>query len=258
MLSSEREANPFVVLMRKDNQQRDGSFRPVASLAVTSALRTSGLWRALPPEEFKNLILLLTYLSPNGDCLAAVTHLAEAMDVSEFKARVRLSRLARFSWHDQPLVIQIPRGGSLDAFAPAPFLVRHEEAPAVASTATETAEEFPGREAVIRHSRETYARPRAEVEREIAEANGWIERKDDGEARAALVRLGFSNEGSAALVSRYGSARVLKQVEWLPYRHAKDPIRFLIAAIEHGYEAPRGLAPHVERPDTSQPKSALP
>ena len=30
-----------------------------------------------------------------------------------------------------------------------------------------------GREAVIAHSRATYARPREEVEREIALANGW-------------------------------------------------------------------------------------
>ena len=36
--------------------------------ACFPALRTSGLWATLPPEDFKNLILMLTYLSPNGHC----------------------------------------------------------------------------------------------------------------------------------------------------------------------------------------------
>lgn len=57
---------PFVVEHRQEDRTPHGHHRPASRLVLTPALRTGGLWAALPPEDFKTLILMLTFLTPNG------------------------------------------------------------------------------------------------------------------------------------------------------------------------------------------------
>ena len=57
---------PFLIEHGWRDMRRDGDFVPSARLVVTSALRTSGLLAALPGEEAKSLLLLVTFLTPNG------------------------------------------------------------------------------------------------------------------------------------------------------------------------------------------------
>ena len=90
----------------------------------------SGLWRALTPEDFKTLLLLLTFVTPNGWCRPTLPELADAMQVSHAKARARLERLTGMQWQGQPLAELLARPDGLDAYLPGRRLVAHEDAPA--------------------------------------------------------------------------------------------------------------------------------
>jgi hypothetical protein len=70
---------PFVVQHRRQATAPSGDFVPEARLILTPALRTSGLWAQLPPEEFKDLLLILTFLTPNGWFRPTLPELADAI-----------------------------------------------------------------------------------------------------------------------------------------------------------------------------------
>lgn len=97
--------------------------------------------------------------------------LASALHLSAGKARVRLERLLALRWLDQPLVLFHRTESGLETFFVAPgFIpVREEKGGAPAQPVLKAAL----REVVIAHSRQKYARPRAEVERHIADLNDW-------------------------------------------------------------------------------------
>src|SRR6185503_19540194 len=80
---------PFRLSIRSADQKHDG---PVDSGAVllTSALRTSGFLHALPPEDLKTLIFLLTLLKPDGQCELTLHELAAAMRVSIVRTESRM------------------------------------------------------------------------------------------------------------------------------------------------------------------------
>jgi len=152
------------------------------------ALRTSGLLFALPAQDLKNLIALLTFSTPYGPSRPTVSQLAHAMQVSETKVRARMRRLAQFLWQGRPLVIEIRRPSGLDAYALAPHVLARQEpsgGPAPeASTAPPAANSQPVNEeaasslisvkdAIITHSRAKHARPREQVERAIHQQMGW-------------------------------------------------------------------------------------
>ena len=240
---------PFVIEHRQEDS-RGGTFRPSARLILTERVRTSGLWRALAPEDLKTLTLLLTFVTPNGWCRPTLLELADAMDVSQAKATSRLERLTRTHWRGQPLAALLARPDGLDAYIPGRPLVTHEEVsppeparPAPLRTA--------GREAVIAYSRARYAKPRAEVERQIGEMMGWGPPAfpgDDpavaeGKQRAfqAITDVGMAKDQALDLLSRFDLGAIERQIAWLPSRNAKNPARFLAAAIEGGYDRPLNL-----------------
>ena len=82
------QKKPFVIELRQEDRTPSGYFRPAARLHLTESFSASGLLRDLPPEELKNLLFLLTFVTPNGECRAASHQLAPAMRVSETKARM--------------------------------------------------------------------------------------------------------------------------------------------------------------------------
>ncbi len=241
---------PFVIEQYRGDQGTGGSFRPAARLLLTSALRTSGLWSALPPDELRDLTLLLTFLSPNGRVQPTLPELAGAMQASHTQTRARVLRLSRRVWQGQPLVVQLNRQSGLDAYLPGRHILgsRQEQETPVAAAQTVLTEPRAGRDTLIAHSRARYATPRAEVEADIARRMGWgtpafqDDPPDVAEEKRALYdklsEQGMSKNQALDIMGRFDLAVVRQQLEWMPYRAAKNPSRYLQAAIENNYEAP--------------------
>ncbi len=241
---------PFVIEQYRGDQGTGGSFRPAARLLLTSALRTSGLWSALPPDELRDLTLLLTFLSPNGRVQPTLPELAGAMQASHTQTRARVLRLSQRVWQGQPLVVQLNRQSGLDAYLPGRHILgsRQEQETPVAAAQTVLTEPRAGRDTLIAHSRARYATPRAEVEADIARRMGWgtpafqDDPPDVAEEKRALYdklsEQGMSKNQALDIMGRFDLAVVRQQLEWMPYRAAKNPSRYLQAAIENNYEAP--------------------
>ena len=240
---------PFLVEHRREALAAGRDFAPAARLVLTPALRTSGLWGELPPEELRDLLLLLTFLAPNGWFRPALPELAAAMRVSEGRARDRMDRLARRNWRGGPLTVDVSSPGGLSAYAPGRQLLAHEEV-ASGEDAGQPPLRTAGRVAVLAYSRARYARTRAEVEREIEERMGWGPPAFDGDepgtadrkraAFTAMTDLGMAKDQALGLLARFDLDRIGRQVAWLGSRNAKNPARYLAAAVEHDYDAPPG------------------
>jgi len=110
------------------------------------------------------------------------------------------------------------------------------------------------RERVIHASRSAYAKPRAEVEREIRSTQGWphpdemqaladaaAKPPEDLDERWAVERLSKEKVDYALavkLVGEYGAERCLRQLGLLPYRKGiKNTARYIVSAIQHDFEA---------------------
>lgn len=231
---------PFAIVLHRKDLVASGYFRPDATVTLSRALRTSGLLLAVPPEEVKSLVLMLTFVTPNGWCQPTVPQLADAMHVSEAKARAWMQRLLDFRWQGRPLVTEIKRGSGMDGFTLSPAVVSLQAAPEPLQEAIPSLPPS-NRDTIIARSRALYARPRAEVERMIAEQMGWKEQGDGPEAqirRKLLAVAGLMREQVDLLLERYPHERIERQLEWLPHRNAKSPARFLMAAVENDYDPP--------------------
>lgn len=239
------ESKPFLIEHLRLNEAPTG-FTPAARVVVTPELRISGLLQALTDEAAKSLLLLLTFLTPNGNIQPTVLEVAEALAISERQAQQRLLRLAGIFWRGEPIVQTLERENGMDAFALAPGLVENRSAPE--SPMHETILPIPSsREAVIAQSRTQYARPRAEVEEIIASQLGYAaEDFSDsivGKARRVLRAYGVPRETVDALLSEHAPEEVLQQAAWLPYhRQVKSPGHFLVAAVRGRYGPPGQLA----------------
>ncbi len=252
---------PFVVVNeRKHLVSASAAFHPDAHLVITPTLRTSGLLSALPSEDLKNLLYVLTFVTANGNCSPTLSELAQAMGVSAMKVRLRLNRLIAFQWRNEPLIYYLERESGMNGFTPSHSLVGSvsevpkppEEPPPIQSH----------RDEIITLSREKYARPREEVEREIAELNGWEipeqfateEEKERNELLRRLCAVGLERGQANEVLSHYPAERIRRQLDWLPSRRARLPVRYLVAAIEGDYEAPpRERGAFREATLTSQP-----
>lgn len=244
---------PFVVEHLREGQGTGGTFRPAARLLLTPALRISGLWAALPAEELRDLVLMLTFLTPNGRIHPTLPELAEAMHASHAKARARMLRLTRRPWQGQPLVRELTRPSGLDAYLPATSLLQARQGPQEVTVTVPQALTEPraGREALIAHSRARYAAPRAEVEADIARRMGWGPPafEDDtpevaGQKQRLYERLseqGMTKAQALDVLGRFDLGLVGRQLDWIPHRGAKNPARYLMAAIENNYEAPMAV-----------------
>ncbi len=236
---------PFVVVNeRKHLVSASAAFHPSAHLVITPTLRTSGLLSVLPSEDLKNLLTVLTFVTPNGNCSPTIAELAQAMGVSAVKVRLRLNRLIAFQWRNEPLIYYLERESGMNGFTPSHSLV------GIVSEVPKPPEEPPPiqshRDEIIALSREKYARPREEVEREIAELNGWEvpeqfateEEKERNELLRRLCAVGLERGQANEILEQYPAERIRRQLDWLPIRGARLPDRYLVAAIEGDYEAP--------------------
>lgn len=251
---------PFVIEQYQQERLASGAFQPAARLLLTTALRTSGLWEAVPPEELRDLVLVITFLTPNGRIQPTLPELAGVMQASHAQARGRMLRLSRREWKGQPLVRELNRQNGLDAYLPGKQLVgSQEEAQDVRSPvpASVLPEPRAGREALIANSRSRYATPRVEVEADIARRMGWgtplFEDEEPGVAEEKrqlyekLSEQGMPKDKALDILSRFGLGQVRSQIEWMPHRGAKNPARYLMAAIENNYDAPVAVRAEQER-----------
>lgn len=241
---------PFIIELIESNKARNGTFTPRACLKLTKAVRTSGLWLALPSEDAKNFLLLLTFLTANGDCSPTVHQLSHAMQVAVAKVHKRMQRLTSFIWQGEPLVRFFKRPSGLDAYSPNPklFSIEHREEKNYQEH-TSAALQAAGREAVVAFSREHYTHPRVEVEASINQQLGHREAssaaiKEESEyeqTRQQLLAVGLTDEQAAHLLESFHLVRIRRQLAWLAYRQARNKAGLLIAAIEDDYEAPPAL-----------------
>lgn len=258
---------PFVVEHRRPSPSDASTFRPAARMVLDPSLRTTGLLYALPAEELKSLVFLLTFLHPNGACSPSVPELASAMRLSARKVQARLRRLTEIVWNDHPVALELRRETGLVSFSVSPHLVRHHTPPPDARDDDREPLDPGRRDAVIAYTREHFTRPRAEVERAIAEQMGWPDPEfatatdgspsgdsaDTKRLQARLAGLGLHTDSIAALLHRYGADRVRKQLDWLPFRNPKRPDRLVVTAIEEDYEEPLVLRHHPARGAPKQP-----
>ena len=255
---------PLSIIVMPRDVGREGSWRPDAFIALNKTLRTSGFLMALPPEDLKSLLLMLTFVSTNGLCTVMVQQLATAFHLSPKKTRLRMNRLVDFRWLDQPIIRYHRAESGVETYALLPgFLpVVEERIQPLPQPILKSA----GREAVIEHSRRTYARTREEVEAEIAQLNNWKPIGEKGIAeskpldpeaarvREALIVAGLLEQQADDLLDRYDIPRIERQLEWLPLREARSPVGFLLSAIKNDYEAPPGWMPDVLQQPMEQPQ----
>ncbi len=249
---------PFVIEQYRGEQGTGGSFRPAARMLLTSTLRTSGLWSALPSDELRDLTLLLTFLSPNGRVQPTLPELAGAMQASHAQTRARMLRLSRRVWRGQPLIVELNRQSGLDAYLPGRNLLESHQVTETPAAAAQTVLTEPraGRDVLIALSRARYATPRVEVEADIARRMGWgapafeDDPPDVAEEKRALYdklsEQGMSKNQALDILGRFDLTVVRHQLEWMPYRAAKNPSRYLQAAIENNYDAPVAMRVHKE------------
>jgi hypothetical protein len=159
--SPARPEPPFLIRVEHLDVKRNGDFRPAAFVSFAAPLRLSGLLNALPPESARDLLLLLTFVTPHGHCSPTVCQIAEAMRVSDGKARRRMERLLAFRWQGEPLLTHQRTESGLEVFAPRPWLApaREDVGPQPFHSSQVPLRAAP-REEIIAHTRATYARPK--------------------------------------------------------------------------------------------------
>lgn len=253
---------PLAIVLERLDITPDGRFHPSAFIKFNKAFRTSGLLQALPPEELKSFLTLLSFLTPNGACSPTVPQLATAMRVSQGKCKARMQRLAQFRFETEALVMPLVHGNGQEAYALNDRLIPTiEQLPEVAKL--EPIKAVP-RERLIEYSRHRYAKTREEVEKQIAEINGWeppqTGLKDAGDEdapqtqpdlqrqqtedpafkglRRRLQIAGVAPDQVEYLLTTFDLERIEKQLKWLPFRHARNPSAYLVAAIVGDYEEP--------------------
>lgn len=253
------DSKPFIIEHRKTSLTHPNQFVPSARVIVSPALRTSGLLAELPDAEAKTLLLMLTFLTPNGHIRPSLPELSQALKTSADKARKRLKRLEEITFEGKPLVQSRRAESGLETFTLASAFEETEEVLPENSQSSGPVYRAAEREAVIAHSRSRYANTRAEAERLVAAQYGQDVAEtgegDEGKARRVLLALGVSREQVTTLFAEHSLEDIQKQLRWLPHRGAKSPGRFVVAAIQNNYESPVWVRPEQAAPEESARKS---
>jgi len=236
------QEKPFLVEIRQERPQRNGSFVPAASLKVTESLRTSGLLHALEPDDLKSLMYLLTFLTPEGNCTVSSPILASGMQVSTNQAKARMHRLAKRRFLENAIITEIAHENGLFTYSLHPRWVGYEHL-TVSPPHPTSPVRVSSRSTIVAHSRQQYARPRAEVEKMVAEQLGHdtTETEEQKKFRIRLENAGLNGQQAKEVIATHPADVIAQQLDWLPYRHAKNPAGYLLAAIEGRYQEPKAF-----------------
>lgn len=270
---------PFTIYIAHLPTKQPTNWQPAAFVALNSNLRTSGLLRELPPEDLKTLIILLSFVTPNGHCAATLHQLTEALRLSAAKTRARLNRLVELHWLGQPIVMAYRAANGMESFGLVPgFAPIQEEA--IKPPVAQTIKAVP-RQVIIERSRRVYARTREEVEREIARLNNWktpdelaqekekrqsaspgeiltttpatsvsiTETPETAALRRDLLNVGLIPEQIENVLAHFPQERIERQLMWLPYREeVRNRAGFLLAALKNDYAQPLSFHPLLAEP----------
>ena len=246
---SPEPSKPFVLEVLELPESLPGRFTPHASIRIGPAFASSGISRDLDGESLSVLLLVFSTVTANGGFVAAPESLAPAMGVSPRTALDRLRRCAAQEWHGAPLLTELKAGSGLSLFHPARTLYEVERVvPPEPGPVPLTAEDAARRRAhIVQRNRDAYTRPRAEVEASIYAFYGRDlppTTPEEAERQRVVRRLesrGLTADHARQLTRFYTAAEIDQQIEWLPYRNARNPAAYLVSAIEGGYGPPPGL-----------------
>ena len=216
-----------------------------AQLVLSPNLRLSGLLRVLPPDLLQVFIALLTFQGTMGEVRAATESLAETLGLHPDQAQQRLQLLAAYTFDGAPLIFLSNMDASSSAEHTYSLSKRVGVLVDITPPAKNTEKPYRAvpREEIIKRSRERYATPRAEAEVIVAEQLGTmppepIPEGREGEAYHALLVVGVSEPDVRQLLAEFPIESIEAQLEWLPARGARNPARFLTAAIRGDYASP--------------------
>jgi len=236
----------FAVEHRREGT-RPTRFVPDTRLVIAPALRTEGFLAIVPDREFRALVAVLTFLTADGRIQATADQVARALGISEKHAAERLQALCRLSWRDTPVLVEITREQAPTFYAPGYGVVTHahEEKEGGNSVGESVPYATASREELIARSRDRYAKPLEEVERIVAGGLGHGESEagdgsPDATLRRALLGVGLTRDEADELLAGFPRDVIQKQLDLLPARGARNPARYLIAAIRGDYAAPVG------------------
>jgi len=247
--SSPEPSKPFELELLELPEKVVGRFTPHASIRIGPGFASSGIARDLDGETLSVLLLVLSTVTANGGFVAAPESLAPALGVSPRTALDRLRGCAAQEWHGSPLLTELKAGSGLVLFHPARTLYQVKSvAPPEPGPVPITAEDAARRRAhIVQRNRDTYTRPRAEVEADIYAFYGRDlppTTTEEAERQRVIRRLesrGLTTDHARQLSRFHTPAEIDQQIEWLPYRNARNPAAYLVSAIEGGYGPPPGL-----------------
>lgn len=150
-------------------------------------------------------------------------------------------------WQGEPLIVEVPHDSGLFTYSLHPHLVAYEHLAVSEQHPTPppnlTENNFVSKRRIVAHSRHRYARPRTEVERLVAAQPGNDSEEPDEQRklRARLENTGVTTEQAKDIITNYNGHVIAQQLDWLPFRHAKNPAGYLLAATEGDYSEPRGV-----------------
>ena len=243
------EAQPFVLETRMNligHERVD--LRPAAHVLIRPSLRTSGLLASLSDAEAKLVLAMLTFVTPNGAMFALGVELAEALGISLAELKKRASRMLKPFFRDSPVLRSVPLPeGSEERYSLSASVMGCEHLPTIIDLNPKVEKPLPalaGRDAVIQASREQYNQPREVVERIVQDQLGVRPEETADTPKARLWRglrdAGLLRDVVDGLLDEFGEEACQRQLEWLPLREAKNPSRYLVAAIKGNYGPPRG------------------
>jgi hypothetical protein len=215
-------------------------------LVLSPNLRHSGLLRVMPPELLQVFIGLLTFHDSMGEVKASAQMLAEALNLHPDQVEQRLHILSTYAFDGAGMIFEttLPwdeKGYSLSKRVGVPVDIAPKPSPLALS---EKPYRPVPREVITERSRRKYGTPRAEAEALVTEQLGItppepIPEGKAGDAYKALVAVGIIDQEARNLLAEYPIEVIEAQIEWLPVRGARNPARFLSAAIRGNYALPQ-------------------
>lgn len=223
--------------------------RMVLDVGDAGRLRSSGLLNTLGENGAYSLLALTSFLTTNGGLRPSISEIAQALGTSERHEREQFLQLQKTMWNGLPLLREVARdartgtSAGSDYYILSPRIVGFRMAKHLP---TSIAPPISSREAVLSWSRTQlswsrtqYATPRAEAERLVDDQLGTKYKQATVTSLFdRLVHAGVAPLYAERLIVTESEEEIEKQLKWLPERNAKEPSRFLVAAVRGKYSSP--------------------